>query len=123
VADCEWPEFLRGVRVEHETFSLCADLADCVFSSANAEVFLRAAKNVICVVLIEQGGESFRSKFTTTICLDLLGVNGEVCNEPLICVNEIALVCDKVDIFSAAKITNEDNIVVHASVCACFDFP
>ena len=122
MADCKWPELLRGVRVENETFSLSADFADCVFSGANAEVFLRAEENVIGVVLVDQGGKGFRCKFTTTICLDLLVVSGEVCSEPLVCVNEIALVCDKVDIFGAAKITNKDNVVVYASVFTGFDF-
>jgi hypothetical protein len=88
MADCKWPEFLRCVRVEHETFSLGADFADCVFSGANAEVFLGAAENVIGVVLVEQSGKVFRCEFTTTICLDLLGVSGEVCSETTACMRE-----------------------------------
>ena len=67
--------FLRGVKVEHETFSLGADFAYRVFSGANAEVLFGTAENVIGVVLIEQGGKGFRRKFTTTICLDLFGVS------------------------------------------------
>ena len=122
MANRKWPKFLRGVGVEHETFSLSADFAYCVFGGANAEVFLGTAENVIGVVLVEQGGKGFRCKFTTTICLDLLGVSGEVCSESLVGVNEIALVCDKVDIFGPAKITNKDNVVVYASVCTGFGF-
>jgi hypothetical protein len=40
---------------------------------------------------------------------------------PLVCVNKIALVCDKVDIFGPAEITNKDDVVVYASVCTGFD--
>ena len=119
---CEWPKLLRGVGVEHETFRLSANFAYGMFSCTDAEVLLGTAENVIGAVLVEQGGKGLRCKFAATVCLDLFGVSSEVCSEPFVGVNEIALVCNKVDIFGAAEIAHKDNVVVYASVCTGFDF-